>query len=134
MKKHTILWADDDPDDLSLFKQILQELNQNYHIIEAENGTEALQHLEQMKKNHALPDLVILDINMPVMNGRDTLVKIKDDKQLQGLPVVVLTTSTSELDGMFCKKYGVERFIKPPSYIRLKDTLQNILNATSINK
>ena len=77
MKKYTILWADDDVDDLLLFREVLEELTQSFDVVEAANGKEALAYLQKAKAASLLPCLIILDINMPVLNGKETLVAIK---------------------------------------------------------
>jgi CheY-like chemotaxis protein len=128
MKKRYILWADDDPDDLSLIKDILQKNNRDYDIVEAANGKQALSCLQQAKEEDNLPCLVILDINMPVMDGKQTLATIKRTEAFQELPVVVFTTSSSELDKHFCNSFNVEMITKPPSYHRLEHSVLRLLS------
>ena len=127
MRKKTILWADDDADDLMLMRQVLQEINNGFDITEVGNGRIALDFLENAKTSGVLPCLIILDMNMPVMNGRETLVTIKSDNELKDIPVVVFTTSNSELDKMFCKRYNVEMITKPPNYLNLKEAVEKLL-------
>jgi CheY-like chemotaxis protein len=128
MKKHTILWADDDADDLSLMKEILLKHNRNYEIVEVSNGKEALDFLEQSLQTSTLPSLIILDINMPILDGKETLSIIKKIEGYKAIPVVVFTTSNSELDKMFCKKYHVEMITKPPHYKSLEAAVLKLLN------
>ena len=127
MAKKKILWADDDPDDLMLLRQVLQELDNNYEVEEVNNGREALDYLEAAAKNNNLPCLLILDINMPVMDGKETLVKIKADQKLENLPIVVFTTSSSKLDRLFCEKHNVKMITKPPSYMNLTEAVKKLL-------
>ncbi|MFL5810432.1 MAG: response regulator, partial [Flavisolibacter sp.] len=65
MRKNTILWADDDPDDLQMMREILLKTENKYDIIEVNNGKEALDYLGKAKETGSLPCLIILDINMP---------------------------------------------------------------------
>ena len=127
MRKNTILWADDDMDDLQMMREILQKNGQQFEIIEVNNGKEAISYLESALEQDALPCLIILDINMPVMDGKETLTLIKKNKDLESVPVVVFTTSDSELDRMFCKKLGTEMITKPPSFTSLESTVVKLL-------
>ena len=126
--KHTVLWADDDADDLHMMREILEHLDDQHQIVEALNGRQALDYLELINHPAELPCLIVLDINMPVLNGRDTLAILKNNEAYNAIPVVVFTTSSSELDHAFCKKMGAEVFTKPPSYESLKNTVQRLLS------
>jgi CheY-like chemotaxis protein len=127
LKGRHILWADDDMDDLMLMRQVLQELGDNYNIKEVHNGKEALDYLLEGKNNKSLPSLIILDMNMPVMDGKETLARLKKDDDLREIPVVFFTTSNSQMDKLYCKHQGVEMITKPPQYSNLKDAVQKLL-------
>lgn len=129
MNKRHILWADDDMDDLMLMRQVLQDLGQEYDVTEVSNGQEALDYLEAAKQKGSLPALIILDMNMPVLNGREALAVIKKDEALKDIPLVFFTTSNSELDKMYCRRFGVEMITKPPRYSSLKEAVQKLLNS-----
>lgn len=134
MKKNTILWADDDTDDLQMMREILVKNNQEFHIVEVGNGKEALNFLEQSLHQHNLPCLIILDINMPVLGGKETLAAIKARKEFTYIPIVVFTTSESDLDRLFCEKYNTQMITKPPSYKTLESTIFRVLDfAKSMN-
>jgi CheY-like chemotaxis protein len=128
MSKQHILWADDDMDDLMLMRHVLQDIGKNYEISEVSNGQEALDYLEEAKSKDNLPSLVILDMNMPVLNGKETLSIIKKDESLKNIPLVFFTTSNSELDKMYCKRFGVEMITKPPQYSSLREAVRKLLN------
>lgn len=132
MNKRYILWADDDQDDLLLIKDILVNHGKDYEIVETHNGKEAMEHLKNSKENSELPCLIILDINMPVMDGKQTLAAIKRDEQLKDIPVVVFTTSSSQLDKQFCKNFNVEMITKPPSYHKLESSVIRLLGHCSL--
>ena len=95
MAKHTILWADDDYDDLQMMRDILSKKEENFELVEVHNGKEALEYLKQAKEQADLPCLIILDINMPVLDGKETLSIIKNTKEYSEIPAVVFTTSES---------------------------------------
>lgn len=126
MKKNTILWADDDVDDLQLMREILMQNHREFTIIEVGNGKEALHYLEKAAAPE-LPCLVILDINMPVLDGKETLSLIRKNEKLDNIPVVIFTTSASEMDKMFCRKLGTRMITKPPNYNRLESIVMELL-------
>lgn len=126
-KSRHILWADDDTDDLMLMRQVLHELGDNYNIKEVHNGKEALDYLREGKDSKSLPSLIILDMNMPVMDGKETLARLKKDDDLREIPVVFFTTSNSQMDKLYCKHQGVEMITKPPQYANLKEAVQKLL-------
>jgi len=123
-RKNTILWADDDADDLQMMREILEKNNKDFEIIEVGNGREALKVLHDSEN---LPGLIILDINMPVLDGKETLSIIKNDERYANIPIVVFTTSASELDKMFCKKMGTEMITKPPHFQSLENAVMRLL-------
>ena len=134
MKKNTILWADDDTDDLQMMRQILLKNNKDFDIVEVGNGKEALFFLEEAVNSDNLPCLIILDINMPVLGGKETLATIKSTEAFKLIPVVIFTTSESDLDRMFCEKYETQMITKPPSYKTLEATIFKVLDfAKSMN-
>ena len=127
MRNNYILWADDDVDDLMLMRQVLKDIGQEYDIREVNNGSEALNYLEKGKTSAGLPALIVLDMNMPVMNGKEALKEIKKYEALKEIPVVFFTTSNSELDKLYCRKFGVDMITKPPKYGKLRDAVKNLL-------
>ena len=127
MKNRHILWADDDIDDLMLMRHVLKDLGNDYNITEVNNGQEALEYLAKAKKNNELPCLIILDMNMPVLDGKETLTRLKKDDAFKEIPVVFFTTSNSHLDKIYCKHNGVEMITKPPQYANLKEAVQRLL-------
>ena len=127
MSKHTIIWADDDPDDLELFKGVLNEITNLYDILECNNGLEVIECLKLINEEH-FPCLIILDLNMPVLDGKQTLIQLKSHPSYQSIPVVVFTTSNSEPDKDFCTRNNTEMITKPPTYESLKDVIQQILS------
>ena len=91
MKK--IMVVDDDPDQISTVKYVLESLNNKYEVIGANNGIQCLQLLKE--KN--LPDLILLDIMMPEMNGWEVLNRLKENSTWKDIPVIFLTARTDEV-------------------------------------
>lgn len=123
----TILWADDDTDDLMIMREVLESLGSHYDLVEVGNGREVLAYLEESKASGQLPCLIVLDINMPVMNGKEALAQIKSDRVLATVPVAMFTTSSSERDRAFCRTYDVQMFTKPPSFSILKGMVHELV-------
>lgn len=92
--KHTIVYAEDDVDDLFIVKQGFEK-HLHIDVVHAPDGRRALLILEDMARDNSLPCLVILDINMPVMNGREALQAIRSHSRLSKLPVVLFSTSST---------------------------------------
>ncbi|GAA4331491.1 response regulator [Flaviaesturariibacter amylovorans] len=127
MNTHQVLWADDDPDDLMLFNETAHEVDREVCITTASNGLELIDQLNRAKTLHALPGMIITDMNMPVVTGREALVLIRRDEQLRRIPLVVFTTSSSSLDALFCLRHEVLMVTKPCVLRDLRLVIRNIL-------
>lgn len=114
----TILLADDDPDDRMLAAEALAEAEVSNQLICVEDGAELLDYLMGSgafaDDPPPLPGLILLDLNMPRVDGREALAKIKSDPALRRIPVVVLTTSQAEEDVFRTYDLGVNSFITKP--------------------
>jgi CheY-like chemotaxis protein len=112
----TVLYVDDDADDREFLSEAINEVNPAAHVIQAENGMEALDYLTALRNNpRDLPCLVVLDINMPVLDGRQTFQKIKSDPALSNLSIIVFTSSENPEDKAMFQSQGVEMITKPSS-------------------
>ena len=129
---HTILWADDDADDRHVISDIVESLTGDYRVKEVENGCEVLAYLHAIEDPADLPCLVVLDINMPKLNGTETLSRIKTDEKCKGLTVAVFTTSSSERDRSICRRYGVPMMTKPSSYQGFKTAVMELLRLCNL--
>lgn len=114
-----ILMADDDEDDRMLTAEALEESRLSNQIHFVENGEEALDYLYRRgryedPKLSPRPGLILLDLNMPKKDGRETLREIKADPQLRRIPVVVLTTSRAECDVYRSYDLGANTYIAKP--------------------
>jgi CheY-like chemotaxis protein len=127
MVEPVILWVDDDLDDLEMFSQAAKEVCADTKLVLTHNGLEALAYLADAKASGNLPCLVVLDMNMPKLGGRETLVAIKKDPAYAHINVVIFTTSRSTLDKTFCDRFGAEMFTKPQSYDKLKDLISRFM-------
>jgi two-component system response regulator len=95
-----ILLVEDTPTDIIITREALQEAKMINTLHVVEDGAQALDFLYRRGKyiNASRPDLVILDLNLPVKNGREVLAQVKTDEKLKKIPIVVLTTSSADED------------------------------------
>jgi len=111
--KNIVFYADDDTDDLELVQDAFARYTNNVNVITAKDGVQAITYLQSLNKHSPLPCLIILDINMPLLSGKDVLKKIKEIPHLEPVPVVLFSTSSSPLDKEFAKKYQAGFVTKP---------------------
>ena len=126
-----IVIADDDYDDRMMFEDAFRESDFQHPITFVENGEELLKHLHGAApyQDRELPGLILLDLNMPRMDGRTALMHIKADAKLRRIPVIVLTTSNADDDIQRTYDLGVSAFIaKPSSFEGLKELVEALNN------
>ena len=122
-----ILLIDDDEDDQFMFKEVIESINPTLQCETATNGKIAL---DKLKVSASLPDIIFLDLNMPVMNGFDFLIQIKKENALSKIPVCIFTTSNIHRDKELTKEFGAQFFLtKPNDFQVLRKKLQQILSA-----
>lgn len=118
-KSIIILIADDDPDDRMMTQEALEENHIINQLKFVENGVDLIDYLRGNGKfknplENPRPDLILLDLNMPKIDGREALKIIKSDPDLGEIPVIVLTTSKSDVDIVKSYDLGVNCFISKP--------------------
>ena len=106
MNGRYIIFADDDADDLELVTGLFKQYNRDVNVLEFKDGKEVLKFLDDFALNASLPLLIVLDINMPRMNGLETLVAIRHHSRYRHIPIVIYTTSSNPSDQEFCNKFG----------------------------
>jgi CheY-like chemotaxis protein len=121
-----ILLIDDDDDDQEIFLAALSEIDISVKCTIANNGREALEMLNHSTIN---PDIIFLDLNMPVMNGQQFLLEIKRTKKLKEIPVIILSTTSHKATIELIMDMGAQQFFsKPDSFEDLIDILKSVLN------
>lgn len=125
---YVIVCIDDDADDLMLLKEAFRSLQFRYRLVEAYDGLEGLNVLKNMVNGGELPCLVVLDINMPRMDGRETFNAIRALPALAEVPVVIFSTSSSPMDKLFFAKKNVEYFVKPINFNQLQSVAAAFLS------
>lgn len=114
MNKHTILLVEDDELDIISVRRSLSKLETDYELVTAFNGIEAMAILQN---SDVLPDVVLLDLNMPRMNGIELLSALRSDDRLKSLRVFVMTTSSESVDRNKVDQLGAAGYIiKPLNY------------------
>lgn len=122
--KPVILYAEDDADDFESLKEALDQLSDHQVLLHARNGEEAISFIQNAT---LLPSAVVLDLNMPIMDGKEVLQWMKQRTEYRTIPVMIFTTSSREEDVRLCQKYGCTFFRKPTLYRDLLHVAQTIL-------
>lgn len=127
-----ILFIDDDVIEVMKFNRVLNKLNLNHKVIEANNGKEALLIL---KNKDIIPDIILLDLKMPEINGIEFLKIVKTDVDLKRIPLIVFTTSNDLHDILECYEIGVSGYmLKPLKYEDYVLIVEKTLNYWSCNE
>jgi len=111
-----ILLVEDDPGDVELTREGLAAGKMLVNLHTVDDGIKALRFLrrEEPYADAVRPDIILLDLNLPRMDGRETLKEIKADERLRSIPVVVLTTSEADIDIIKCYDLGASCYISKP--------------------
>lgn len=126
-KSIKILSAEDDRDDQFLIKRAIDKAYIKTEIYFVSNGEDLLERLLTCNDEN-IPDLILLDLNMPEMSGIEALKKIKENEKNRKIPVVILTTSDNENDMEQCYELGIQSYVtKPQSFDELVKCLENII-------
>lgn len=121
--KHLII-ADDDEDDQMLLKEAIHEFAADIQCTPIHDGRQLMNFL----KKGNVPELLLLDLNMPYKNGMECLIEIRAIEALKHLPIVILSTSRNTRDIELCFTHGANLFFtKPCSFIMLKELIHSLL-------
>jgi two-component system, chemotaxis family, response regulator Rcp1 len=125
-----VLLIEDSPGDVRLTKEAFRAANPAINLHVASDGVEAMAFLEHdgMHANSPRPDLILLDLNLPKMDGREVLARIKDDDLLRTIPTVILTTSDAEVD--IAKSYQLQAncYLNKPVQLDAFESLVKSIN------
>ncbi len=125
-KKNIVLYADDDADDRLLLADAFEQVSNEHSLELLNDGFAVIDFLQE--KTPPMPCLLILDLNMPGLSGREVLERVKADPRFQKLPTVVFTTSSSILDREVCSAYGVDMITKPGDLKEFEAAAQQLLS------
>ncbi|HEU4902823.1 MAG TPA: response regulator [Flavisolibacter sp.] len=125
-RKHRILIVDDDADDREIIRDAFMSSIEEQEYIFIENGDKLLDYLEK-NANGESPSLIMLDLNMPGKDGRETLKELKTDNRFHHIPTIVFTTSSSMRDKQMVYNLGANCFItKPDTFNKLIEMTDSI--------
>lgn len=126
-----VLFIEDDMIETMKMQRAVAKMESRHNIIEAKNGEEALSIL----KDGELPDIILLDLNMPRMSGIEFLNILKSDSQLKYLPTIILTTSENRVDLLKCFEIGIAGYIiKPLKYEDYELKLKRVFDYWEISE
>jgi CheY-like chemotaxis protein len=111
--KSLVLYSDDDPEDIDLVREAFKEYAQKVDLLTFEDGVELLKYVQTIDALQPAPCLIILDINMPRLNGKETLRRLRGIKEFAEVPAVLFSTSTMPADAEFARKYNAGFVTKP---------------------
>jgi CheY-like chemotaxis protein len=124
-----IIYVEDDPDDILLMQEAFSEIS-GYELMTFNNGAQLLQYLDRAV---CFPDLIILDVNMPVMNGRDALRRLKGHAIWSAIPVVMFSTGSAASDRLFAAAYKTDLVVKPFDFTALRKTVQRLVSYAQVH-
>jgi CheY-like chemotaxis protein len=120
-----ILFVDDDTEDFEVFCEALMMTHPEIRCIHAMDGIEAMDMLNELI---ILPKYIFLDVNMPLMDGREVLKRIKANAKLKDIPVIIYSTTTNEAEKASFRKLGAHYFlVKPGTYLELQSSLSELI-------
>jgi two-component system response regulator len=126
-RPQTILLVEDNPDDHEATVRALRKANMANPVVWCQSGEDAIDQLQGIGKEPLRPGMVLLDLNMAGMDGRQTLQLIKEDPILKHIPVIILTTSGDERDVEDTYQFGANSYIqKPVSFDGLIDAMKRL--------
>lgn len=124
----TILFVDDDMDDREILAQVLENSYPQIHADFAENGVAAIEYLTGKSKSSNLPCLIVLDLNMPVLDGKETFKKIRTELNLNSIPVIIFTSSHNPSDKSLFQSLGIEFITKPGDFSSLNKIVGHMVS------
>ena len=126
-RSYSILYVEDDADDLLIIAEAFEKYTDNLKIVHAHHGNEALQILNSLHLQDKLPCLIILDINMPIMDGKETLVEIRKKRAYDNIPIVIFSTSEKPEDKKFAESLDADYVTKPIQYSAMEKLVSDFV-------
>lgn len=128
MKEREILMVDDDPEDILIIEDAFRDIQSTVVVRFANSGEKALALLHENFISGTMPRLIILDLNMPKMNGTEVLAKLKKDDRFSRIPMIIYSTSINPLERAKCLELGAHSYVtKPVSYTQSLETVKLFL-------
>jgi CheY-like chemotaxis protein len=131
-QKPFILIADDDQEDRYLLHTAFEEIGRSNDIFLVENGLQVFTYLDSSMEQTNMPSLIVLDLNMPILNGMETLLRLKAHNLYKDIPVIMFTTSVHEVEKEKCLAIGAADFIKKPARFQQTVSTAKFLHESAI--
>ena len=126
IENKTILYADDDTDDRTWVSEACKVVNDALDIRFVENGRQVIDYLKDQQALN-FPSLIVLDLNMPEMDGRQTLQHLKATPEFKNIPVAIVTTSNNKMDKEVCKRLGASIYLtKPDTHLEWQNIVRQL--------
>lgn len=125
--RNLIIYAEDDEDDQQLVREYITQYAANTDILILNNGAEAVSYLDSLSASDKTPCLIILDINMPRMNGLEALKHIKANQRFANVPAILFTTSSQLQDKNFAARYNASFITKPIDSKQMKKIAEKFI-------
>jgi two-component system, chemotaxis family, response regulator Rcp1 len=125
-----VLLVEDSPGDVRLTQEAFRDANRSIHLHVASDGVEAMAFLRHQGAHvhDPRPDIILLDLNLPKMDGREVLAHIKEDENLKTIPTVILTTSDAEADIVKCYQLQANCYLSKPVQLEAFENLVKSIN------
>lgn len=117
--RNIVVYADDDIDDIQLVYEAFSQYSKNVELVTFSDGLQTLSYLNNLPEDEPSPCLIILDINMPRMDGKEALTKIRELKRFKDIPAILFTTSSQPRDKEFAEKYNAGFITKPIDFTQM---------------
>ena len=134
MNGRYIIFADDDADDLELITGFFKQYNRNTNVLEFRDGKEVIKFLDDFAGSTSNPLLIVLDVNMPRMNGRETLESIRGNPEFRSIPVVMYTTAISNADEVFYSALDASWMFKSSTLDGVRQTAKIFADFCEVHK
>lgn len=123
-----ILHADDDEEDRFIFLESVKEVDENINLLQMEDGLSLIQYLNSVKNLHEVPCVIVSDMKMPLTDGTEVLKFVRSHPHWKHIPVIILSTSSTDYDRNLSLKLGATAFFsKPGSYPEVTRMVRKIM-------
>ncbi len=132
-KRNIVLYADDDSDDLELVSEAFSKYRSFVELVTVTDGLQALEYLKNINADDRNPCLIILDINMPRLNGRETLTQIRKIDRFHNIPAILFSTSSQPFDKQFAISHNAGFITKPLDYKQMDIIAEQFIDHCEAN-
>lgn len=129
MNNLQVFWAEDEIEERNLIRRVFEAHFNRVDLVFFSNGANLINALEDAAFLDQLPDLVVIDLNMPYSDGRDVLQQASKHEELRKVPMVLFSGTSNRLDGFYLSFFKAKRYTKPADIIAYRKVIQEMINA-----